>query len=178
MTDAQPAVEPEPAAEPVPDITPDPEPEAGPKEKGPVAPFVIESVDPLNDPLLRSAEDQCVPAVGESQPEKAEHDGCVFVDAAEKRALQVADAQFDKLAFSGTGSKPDTERETVLHREAGVAVRLMDRSVYAGVLFITTYRVALFSPQLPNECTGLGLVGLTLSPWRVPTHLLPARHGR
>jgi hypothetical protein len=165
---AEPVAEVAAAAEPA----PEPEAEAGPEEKGAVAPIVVEPVDPLGVALDCSADDQCVPAAGESRPEKA--GDFAFVDATEKKVLQVAEAQFDKLAFSGTDSKLDTGRETILHREAGVAVRLMDRSIYAGVLFITTYRVALFSPQLPDDCAG---PGLARSPRRVSTLLLPARYG-
>ncbi len=79
---------------------------------------------------------------------KAEAETRAFVDA-EPVAVADAEKQLEPHLLPGPAAD-GSEDETVVGRAGRVGVRLMDGTVYAGVLFVTTYRLAFVTKEIPG----------------------------
>jgi hypothetical protein len=111
--------------------------------------------------------------VGEAQAEaarvaqaKAEAEARAFAEA-EPGAVEEAETQLGPHLLPGP-AEDGSEDEKVVANAGRVGVRLMDGTVYSGVLFVTTYRLAFVTKEIPGVAVEVPLLTLLDTNKRVP----------
>ena len=89
---------------------------------------------------------------------RAEAETRAFVEA-EPSAVEEGEKQLEPHLLPGPAAD-GSEDEKIVGRAGRVGVRLMDGTVYSGVLFVTTYRLAFVTKEIPGVAVELPVLSL------------------